>query len=119
MNIKNFPYITDYDLIIMGDTLEHLSIVDAQYVIQNALQHCKYLLITVPFEYEQGPIEDNSFEEHLQPDLNFETMQERYPQLELLLYIESNKYAVYCQDQQRPYLLKNGVYIAKGALYNE
>lgn len=82
----------------MGDILEHLSVQDAQTVLKNILQHCKYVLIAVPFMFEQEPIGGNPLERHLQPDLNLSTMQTRYPQLELLLYTKSDQYMHYSDD---------------------
>ena len=76
----------------MGDVLEHLTVEDAQKVLNQVLQHCKYVLVAVPFMLPQDGDDDNPFEEHKQADLNFDTMKNRYPQLHLLLYTRNNKY---------------------------
>jgi hypothetical protein len=116
INAINFPFNEDYDLIIMGDVLEHLEMRDAQIFVQKALQHCKQLLVAVPFMYKQGPVEENVYEMHLQEDLNFQTMKERYPDLNLLLYIEDEGCPFYSTGYS---CFVYAYYIAKGALYNE
>lgn len=118
MDLRDFNFFKNYDLVIMGDILEHLNIKDAQEILLKVLAHTKWLLVAVPFNYPQGPEDDNPTEEHLQPDLNLTTMQERYPQLELLLYIKNNTELIYI-DTGLPYTIYYAYYIAKGALYNE
>lgn len=84
VNIKDLRY-KWYDFIIFGDVIEHMTVEDAQQVIQYALPRCHDLLVAVPYELEQDAIEDNEYEIHLQPDLTKEIMEERYPYLELIL----------------------------------
>ena len=117
VNLLDFPFLQDYDLVIMGDVLEHLSIEDAQKAISKILLHCKWLLVAVPFKLLQGPVDGNDYETHLQPELDFQEMQDRYPQLQLLLYLE-NDTMLTCMDGT-PYNLRYAYYIAKGALHNE
>lgn len=74
-----------YDLIIFGDMLEHLTVPDAQAVLEYAAHHCKDAIISVPYMYEQDALYGNPYEVHLQPDLTPEVFAERYPQCELLL----------------------------------
>ena len=92
MNICDFSFRENYDLVILGDVLEHLTVEKAQELLKTILQHTRYVLVAVPFNFFQDPVEDNIYEEHLQPDLNFQTMEDRYPQLEVLLYLETRKY---------------------------
>ena len=82
-NITNFEY-DYYDVVIFGDVLEHLSVKDAQNVLKYAYDHCKELIVAVPYLYEQGICHDNVYEIHLQPDLTKEIVEERYPYLKLL-----------------------------------
>lgn len=112
MNLLDFDFRYNYDLVIMGDVLEHLSVADAQYAIQKALRHTKWLLVAVPFEYEQGMIADNPAEEHLQPDLTFDVIEQRYPRLQLKYYIEEDGGKFNPDGSQG--LLKYAYYIAKG-----
>ena len=66
VNILDFKYdYYAYDIIIFGDVLEHLTVEDAQNVLNYAL-------------------EDNVYEVHKQPDLTPENVLERYPNLQLL-----------------------------------
>lgn len=83
----------EYDLIIMGDVLEHLSVEDAQKIVYEAQRHSHALLVAVPYMFQQGEEYGNVYETHLQPDLTPEVMAKRYPQLKLL-YGDS-KYGYY------------------------
>lgn len=73
-----------YDVVIFGDVLEHMSVADAQECVEWALDHSAQVYVAVPYLYEQGPVDDNPLEEHVQDDLTPEVMAERYPGLRLL-----------------------------------
>lgn len=92
VNIKDFNY-DYYDIIIFGDILEHLTVEEAQQVLNYACKKCEEVLVAVPYMYEQGICEDNIYEIHKQPDLTIENMKQRYPQLKLLY--GNNKYGYY------------------------
>lgn len=77
-DIRDFRY-DWYDLIIFGDVLEHLSVKDAQAVLDYAWPRCRDVVIAVPFLYEQGAIYGNQYEVHIQDDLTPELFEERYP----------------------------------------
>ena len=83
-----------YDLVIFGDVIEHMEILDAQRCITYAIERARDIIVGVPFLYPQGPIYGNPFERHIQDDLTLEVMAERYPELELLLQPAPN-YAYY------------------------
>ena len=85
-----------YDVIIFGDIIEHLEVKDAQIVLKYAYNHCKEMIVAVPYEMEQGIAEDNVYEIHKQPDLTPENMLERYPMLKLLY--KNSKYGYYVKD---------------------
>ena len=74
-----------YDLVIFGDVIEHMTTAKARRVLDYAKTHGGYVLIAVPYEYEQGAIYGNPYEEHLQPDLTPEIFEERYPGYDVLL----------------------------------
>lgn len=75
--VENF----NYDLVVIGDMLEHLSFEDARKVLNKIYKTAKVVLITVPYEYEQEMVYYNPSEVHLQADLNDKIIQERYPEL--------------------------------------
>ena len=79
-DIINFEFNT-YDIIIMGDILEHINIEGAQKLIKQICHKCKQLIISVPWEYEQGMFYNNPYEIHLQPDLTEDIMKIRYSEL--------------------------------------
>lgn len=73
-----------YDLIIFGDIIEHLTIEQAQSVLEYAKTHCKDMVIAVPFLYEQDAIYGNPYEVHVQSDLTRELFAERYKGFDVL-----------------------------------
>ena len=53
----------------MGDVLEHLSIENAQKVINYAKEHSNFILVAIPYCQAQVFTEGNTYETHLQSDL--------------------------------------------------
>lgn len=88
----------DYDVILFGDILEHLSVKDAQKVVAKMYPRCKELVIAVPFLYKQDAINHNPFEIHIQEDLTPEIFAERYPGF--IPLVQNKKYAYYIKDPQ-------------------
>ena len=77
-NIMDFD-IKDYDFVILGDVLEHLSVEDAKFLISKLEFYPKDYLIAIPYMMEQdGEEYGNVYETHLQPDLTPEVMATRY-----------------------------------------
>lgn len=90
-DIRYFEY-DYYGVVIIGDVLEHLSIEDAQKVVEYAKKHCSLLMVAVPYLLKQDA-NDNQAELHLQPDLTDEIFQERYPGF--TLFCNNNVYGYY------------------------
>lgn len=95
-DIRTFNFINGFDLIIMGDVLEHLSIEDAKKVIEKCSKYCTYLMVAIPYNYKQGAINGNVAEIHLQDDLTKENFNERYPGFELIF--GNDLYGYYLKD---------------------
>ena len=83
-----------YDLIIFGDVLEHMTVEDAQAVVDYARDRCDNMLIAVPFLYEQGAKNGNPYEIHLQADLTPELFNERFPGFKPIYMSEDYAYYV-------------------------
>jgi hypothetical protein len=97
---------TQYDLIILGDVLEHISTQDAQALLSKIKTNT---IIGVPFLSPQDAHFNNDYEIHLQEDLTFTNFFERYglyyplclrfdygifvkePTFDLSLYVETNQ----------------------------
>lgn len=94
------PTLENYDMCILGDILEHLNIEDGQRLIKDISKHCKYFIVAIPYQMEQGEHEGNVHETHLQPDLTPEIMKQRYPELELLY---GNEYYGYYINKKPKY----------------
>jgi hypothetical protein len=85
VDIMNFEFNeNEYDIIIMGDTLEHLSREDGVKLIPYLASRCKELVIIIPFNLPQGEVFGNKYEIHLQPDLSHQVMEEHYSSLKML-----------------------------------
>jgi len=86
-NILNFD-VSEYDFVILGDVLEHLTIEDAKFV----LNRCKNVLVAVPYICPQGGVDFyynehhlvNGYESHKQADLTPLIMLTRYDNLSLI-----------------------------------
>ena len=66
----------NYDLIIFGDVLEHISLSDSKLLLEKIGN--KDVLIGVPFESPQGEHFGNIYETHLQPELTLISFLEEY-----------------------------------------
>lgn len=93
-DIRDFEFKGYYDIIIMGDILEHMTLEDGQKLVKYLVKHCKLLIVVVPYEMPQHALYDNKFEEHLQPDLTLKNVPERYPELNILfsMYYRFNSF---------------------------
>lgn len=89
-----------YDLIIFGDVIEHMSVENAQKVLEYASGKCTDFIVAVPFLYPQGALYGNPWERHLQADLTADIMKERYPGLEVLHDTGAN-YCFYHKKRRR------------------
>lgn len=84
-NIRDFNF-DHYDLIIMGDVLEHLELESAKELLSSFIdgEKCDHIIVSIPYEYEQGELYGNPYEIHLQPEVTAEYMEEHYPYLKLI-----------------------------------
>ena len=88
-DIRRFKF-EYYDLVILGDVIEHLTVEEAQMVLAYAAPRCRDMIVAVPFLFKQGDKDGNPFEVHLQDDLTPENFAQRYPDLEVLLRAREN-----------------------------
>lgn len=80
----------EYDLVIFGDVLEHVSVEDTKKIIEKCAS-CRELLIAVPYEMKQGAVGGVKSEIHLQDDLTPELFDERYPGFKLIYTMMGRK----------------------------
>ena len=90
-DIKDLTY-KHYDLIIFGDVLEHMSVEDAQKVLEYAWDRCRNLIVAVPYQWVNRSHYGNPYEVHIQDDLTPEIVLERYPKLKPLFIYERYGY---------------------------
>lgn len=76
--------LSQWDYFIMGDVVEHMSVMEAKNLIEKLHSADKLMLIAVPYNYEQGVEFNNVHEVHQQPDLTKEIFLERYPCMRFL-----------------------------------
>jgi len=98
-DIMDFDF-SEYHLLILGDVLEHLSVENAQKLLEKiennrpklvAKQLC---VVAIPYRFIQGEYEGNSHETHIQDDLTPEIVKSRYPMLKFLWGDEN--YGYFC-----------------------
>ncbi len=77
------PYPIRYDLIIMGDVFEHIEREKMKELLPLLEASCVELCVVVPYGYEQGTVDDNPYQAHLQDDLDMDLMRAEYPSLSL------------------------------------
>lgn len=76
--------ISEYDFIILGDVVEHLELKVAQNLIGYIHNANKKCLVAVPYQMEQGEVDGNIHETHLQSDITKDNFIEKYPYMKLL-----------------------------------
>jgi len=91
-NIVGFEY-EPYDIIVMGDVLEHLKVRQAKKVIEYAQAHSKLLIVAVPYQLKQIGCQLDGSGDHKQSDLTRNVFLKRYPGFELL--IDNNQLGVF------------------------
>lgn len=84
-NILDFDF-DFYDLIIMGDVLEHIDLKEAKKLLSRFINNnkCDHVIVSIPYEYEQDEVYGNKHEKHLQSEVTAEYMEEYYPYLKLI-----------------------------------
>lgn len=98
VDIRQFEY-NFYNLVIFGDVLEHMSIQDAQKVIDYARERSDNMLIAIPYGWKQGAIHGNPYEVHIQDDLTPALFNERYPGFTPIY--QTDLYAYYVLEVKR------------------
>ncbi len=94
VDIRTFDF-EYYDLIILGDVLEHISEEDGVALIQRLYPKCREMIIGVP-NGEQGIHYDNPAEIHLQPNITNESFLATYVGLKPLALRDD--YGIYIKD---------------------
>lgn len=83
----------NYDVVIMGDVLEHIERERAVPLVERIKKTCKQLYVVVPYNYPQHEVNGNKHEIHHQDDLTDELVQELYG---LKLLVRDEIKGVYC-----------------------
>ena len=83
-----------YDLIVLGDILEHLTVHTALDVL-GRIPASTAILVAVPYLYSQGPVDGNVHEAHLQSDLTDAIFRERYYQFGFKKIFGNNLQGIY------------------------
>jgi hypothetical protein len=97
----------DYDLIILGDVLEHIEESKAINLISK-MKSCD-VIVAIPFESEQGIHFENVYEIHLQPDLTLNNFFNRYQgfyplcvRFDYGVFVKKNINVIYIENEERP-----------------
>jgi len=86
-DIQTFKF-NHYNLIIMGDILEHLPLQNAKFILKKLSLKCDHLMVSVPYQFSQNGTLSNPYEKHEQPEITREYMTLHYPYLTLLFESE-------------------------------
>ena len=106
-----------YDIIIMGDIIEHLTVEQSSALINRIKDKCRQLIIIIPYEYPQDEYDENKYQVHKQEDMTDKIFKERYPDFDLMIndelrgcyikkgsYDKINKHLKYQYDCPKTYL---------------
>ena len=94
-NILTFEF-DYYNIILMGDVLEHIEEGEGIEIIKKLYSKCDELVVAIPFNAPQGEWGGNIYETHLQPKLTHEDFLEKYEGFKPLEY--RNDYGVYIKS---------------------
>jgi predicted TPR repeat methyltransferase len=73
-----------FDLVIFGDVLEHMTKEESQVLVNAALAHSKYVVISIPVKHmPQDAVGGNPFEVHVKDDWTHEEVLESFPHIKL------------------------------------
>lgn len=73
----------DYDVVILGDIIEHMTKEDAVALVEKIGRQAKYILIALPIiHYHQGALDGNPYEVHVKEDWSHQEMLETFPAIE-------------------------------------
>ena len=71
-----------YDIVFLGDILEHMTKEEAQHVVNEAIAHVKWVIISIPIVYlPQGADGGNQYEIHVKPDWSDAEVMESFPNI--------------------------------------
>ena len=82
-----------YDYIIMGDIIEHLTVMEAKILMTRIHRADKKMMVAIPYMMSQGAVGGNNYEIHRQDDLTHKLFLERYPMMHNLF--KNEHYGVY------------------------
>ena len=85
-----------YDLVILGDVLEHIPEEDAINYIEKIYPKCDDMIVAIPFNSPQGVHEDNEHEIHRQEHLTNESFLEKYKGFKV--FCLRYDYGIYIKD---------------------
>lgn len=95
----------EYDLIIFGDVIEHISLEDAKLLLNKI--NSSDVIIGVPFNSSQGIHFENEYEIHLQDDLTFINFFERFEgykpfclRFDYGLFVKGDNNTIFLETQQ-------------------
>jgi cyclopropane fatty-acyl-phospholipid synthase-like methyltransferase len=70
------------DVVIAGDVLEHMTKEESQQLVNTALQHSKYILISIPVKHmPQDAVDGNPFEVHVKDNWTHQEVIESFPNI--------------------------------------
>lgn len=78
----SFKKIGRFNLAILGDVLEHMTKEEAIDVVNNCLENCDRVIISLPItHFPQGEYEGNKYEIHIKDDWSDKEVRESFPNI--------------------------------------
>lgn len=103
---RSFDNATPFDLVFLGDVVEHMSKEDAMKMVDQLLAISQAIIISIPVvHYPQGEYDGNPFEEHVKDDWSDEEVRstwghaivQGFVENEIGVYVLSSKEATACE----------------------
>lgn len=70
----------EFDLVIFGDVLEHMTKEESAILVSKALNHSKFVFISIPVVHSpQGEVNGNPYEAHIKDDWTHEEVLNTFP----------------------------------------
>ena len=92
-DINNFKF-EYYDIIILGDILEHIELEESKKLLEKFIQQkkCSCIIISIPYMQPMKSVSENPYDAHLQGEVNRKYMEKHFPYMKLVFEGEMKDY---------------------------
>jgi len=83
-DVLQHTFLKHYDVVVLGDVLEHLGRDEAKTLLANLKKICNAIYVQIPYLHTQWVEFNNIYEVHKQNDLTHDLFMEEFPWFKLL-----------------------------------